>query len=113
VLIPRYGMFGAAWAGLLCQGTAVIVGWGLSLRTFPIRLPLIDVVKIVAAGFPMAVLLNVVTFTSTLAGLFQAIVSGALVFAAASAALDVGGFRTAAWKRLPERVTASRRADVS
>ncbi|MDR3538960.1 MAG: oligosaccharide flippase family protein, partial [Acetobacteraceae bacterium] len=27
VLIPRYGMVGAAWTGLVCQGLAVVVGW--------------------------------------------------------------------------------------
>ncbi|HEY0424438.1 MAG TPA: oligosaccharide flippase family protein, partial [Rhodopila sp.] len=57
VLIPRYGMFGAAWAGVACQAAALVAGWIIGRRAFPIRLPLLDPVKIVTAALLMGLTL--------------------------------------------------------
>ena len=103
VLIPRYGVFGAAWAGLACQAIAVVVGWGLSRRVFPITLPVIDIMKVIVAVCPMAVLLKQVAFSPTWAGLSQSVVSGALVFAVSAAVLNVGGVTVALLKRCASR----------
>lgn len=104
VLIPRYGMFGAAWAGLVCQAGAVVIGWSLSRRAFPIALPIIDLVKIIAAVIPMALFLSHVTFALSWTGLLEAVVSGALVFAASAAVLNIGGIRVATLKYLPAAI---------
>lgn len=99
VLIPRYGVFGAAWAGLIGQTIAVVVGWGLSRHAFPIALPIIDLAKVAVAACLMALLLTSVTFKATWGGLFQAVVYGALAFSAAAAALNIFGIRDAILNR--------------
>ena len=87
--------------GLICQAGAVVVGWSLSRRAFPIALPILDTGKITAAVVSMAFLLKPVTFAVSWGGLFQAITSGALVFAASAALPKIGGIRVAAFKYRP------------
>jgi O-antigen/teichoic acid export membrane protein len=99
VLIPRYGVFGAAWAGLAGQSIAVVAGWGLSRTVFPITLPIFEIAKTIVAAGLMAVLLIQVTFEATGVGLFQAIVTGTLTFAAAAIVLNIGGLTGAVLHR--------------
>ncbi len=106
LVVPRYGMFGAAWTGLGCQAGAVVLGWIIGRRVFPIWLPGAQVFKTVAAVVPMAVALIVVRFSLTWLGLLEAIGLGAGVFAVAALLLDVGGARYLA--RRPLRMVFAR-----
>jgi O-antigen/teichoic acid export membrane protein len=94
LLIPRYGMFGAAWAGLICQAGSVAVGWVVGRRSFPIWLPPREVGKIIIAVVPMALALSAVAFPLNWSGLLQAVCTGATVFAIGAALLDIGGLRS-------------------
>jgi O-antigen/teichoic acid export membrane protein len=94
LLIPKYGMFGAAWAGLICQAGAVAVGWVVGRRSFPIWLPPREVGKIIIAVVPMALALSAVAFPLNWSGLLQMVCTGAAVFAIGAALLDIGGLRS-------------------
>lgn len=90
MLIPGYGMFGAAWAGVASQAAASIAGWIVGRRAFPILLPLIDPIKIVIATLLMGLTLFFVRFPLSWAGLFLAVGLGAAVYAGAATLLNVG-----------------------
>jgi hypothetical protein len=83
-------MFGAAWAGVACQAAALVAGWIIGRRAFPIRLPLLDPVKIVTAALLMGLTLFFVRFPSSWTGLFFAVGLGAAVYAGAATLLNVG-----------------------
>lgn len=93
LLIPRYGMFGAAWAGLACQALAVVIGWVIARQTFPVRWQAGEIAKIIVAVVPMALILSVLSFPRSWVGLSAAMSLGALVFSLTAALLDVGGAR--------------------
>jgi O-antigen/teichoic acid export membrane protein len=99
VLVPRYGMMGAAWAGLACQAAAGVAGWFVGYRVFPLWLPLGSVLRTVAAVVPMAAILWFVTLPLTWLGLLGEVGIGMAAFAAAAFLLNVGGFRSSL--RLP------------
>jgi O-antigen/teichoic acid export membrane protein len=93
MLIPGYGMFGAAWAGVASQAAASIAGWIVGRRAFPILLPLIDPIKIVIATLLMGLTLFFVRFPLSWAGLFLAVGLGAVVYAGAATLLNVGNIQ--------------------
>jgi O-antigen/teichoic acid export membrane protein len=99
-VVPRYGMFGAAWTALGCQGLAVVTGWVIGRRVFPIWLPARQVFKILAAVVPMAGILGLIDFSRDWGGLLAAVGLGAAVYAASAVLLDVGGIRPMARARL-------------
>ena len=93
LLIPRYGAFGAAYAGIICQTGAVMLGWANARRLFPLWLPVGEVVRIFAAVALMASWLWFVPFSLSWDGLLQAIASGGFVYLFAALLLNVGGSR--------------------
>jgi O-antigen/teichoic acid export membrane protein len=94
VLVPRFGMMGAAWSALVCQAGATIVGWFIGRRVFPLWLPPGPVLRIVVAVLPMGVALWLIKFPLTWFGLIGAVTLGLAVFGLASLLLDVGGIRS-------------------
>jgi O-antigen/teichoic acid export membrane protein len=94
VLVPRYGMMGAAWSALVCQAGATVASWLIGRRVFPLWLPPGSVVRVVAAVLAMAVVLWIVRFPLTWLGLIGAVTLGLAVFGLASVLLDVGGIRS-------------------
>ena len=94
VLVPRYGMMGAAWSALVCQAGATVASWFIGRRVFPLWLPPGSVVRVVAAVLAMAVVLWIVRFPLTWLGLIGAVTLGLAVFGLASVLLDVGGIRS-------------------
>jgi O-antigen/teichoic acid export membrane protein len=100
LLIPRFGAMGAAYAGLISQGGAVVFGWLNANKVFPVQLPASEIIKIVAAVAPMALLLSYTSFPLSWAGLFQAVLLGVSVFVLAGLAVDIGGSRRAAFRSL-------------
>jgi len=93
VLIPRFGMFGAAWSGLIAQSIAVVVGWSVGRRVFPLWVPLSEVARIAGAVAVMAVVLSLVTFPLNAIGLVQAVALGGAAFLLAALLLNVAGAR--------------------
>jgi O-antigen/teichoic acid export membrane protein len=83
VLVPRFGMMGAAWAALVCQTGALIVGWFVGQRVFPLWLPVGPMLRIVTAVLAMAVALWLVPFPLNWLGLFGAVGLGMSVFGVA------------------------------
>jgi O-antigen/teichoic acid export membrane protein len=99
-VVPRYGMFGAAWTAFACQSATVVAGWFLGTSLFPVWLPLGQVVRCVLAVVPMTVTLTLVRFPLTWFGLFAAIVLGLALYIASVLALNVGGIRAIGWDAL-------------
>jgi O-antigen/teichoic acid export membrane protein len=93
-VVPHYGMFGAAWTALVCQGATLVGGWFLGTSLFPVWLPLAQVIRCVLAIVPMAVALTVIRFPLDWYGLFASIVLGGAVYILSAVALDVGGVRS-------------------
>ena len=55
--IPRFGLLGAAWATLLAYGVALVLGWWLGRRVFPLPLLPVDALKPAGAALVMALAL--------------------------------------------------------
>ena len=49
IAIPRYGPYGAAFVGLVCQAGALAMGWAMGRSVFPIWLPPASLLKSIAA----------------------------------------------------------------
>lgn len=94
VVIPRYGMFGAAWTALGCQWGIVILGWFIGTSLFPVWLPPGQVLRCVLAVLPMVAGLTLVRFSLDWSGLLSAVPLGAALYIVSAVALDVGDIRT-------------------
>jgi O-antigen/teichoic acid export membrane protein len=105
-VVPRYGMMGAAWTALVCQGATIVGGWFLGTSLFPVWLPLGQVIASVLAIVPMSVALLVIQFPLNWLGLFEAIGLGAAVYVVSVIALDVAGLRSTALTRLRPKMPA-------
>lgn len=103
-IVPRYGMLGAAWTALLCQGATVVGGWFLGTSLFPVWLPLGQVARCVLAVVPMAAALTWIRFPLNWFGLFDSILLGGAVYLVSAIALDVGDIRSIGRKALRKRL---------
>ena len=103
-VVPHYGMFGAAWTALLCQGATVIGGWFLGSSLFPVWLPIGQALRCLLAVVPMAVALSWIRFPLNWFGLFEAILLGGAVYFVTAIALDVGDVRSIGRKALRKRL---------
>jgi hypothetical protein len=75
-VIPRYGMFGAAWTAFACQVLTVVGGWFLGTSLFPVWLPIGQVVRCVAAVVPMVVGMTLIRFPLDWFGLSASVLLG-------------------------------------
>jgi O-antigen/teichoic acid export membrane protein len=103
-VVPRYGMFGAAWTALLCQAATVVGGWFLGASLFPVWLPLGQVVRCILAVVPMAVALTWIRFPLNWFGLFNSILMGGAIYLVSAIALDVGDVRSIGRRALRKRL---------
>lgn len=55
--IPRHGLLGAAWATLLAYGLALVLGWWLGRRVYPLPMLPADALKPLGAALVMALAL--------------------------------------------------------
>jgi O-antigen/teichoic acid export membrane protein len=94
VLIPRYGMLGAAWSGLASQSLAVAVGWAVGQRVFPLWVPLDQVMRIVACVALMAAVLLSLEFANSWFGLLEAVSVGGCIFVMAAMLFNAGEVRS-------------------
>ncbi len=102
-VVPRYGMMGAAWMALVCQGATVVGGWFLGTSLFPIWLPLGQVGMCILASVPMGAALLLIRFPLDWAGLSAAISMGGAIYLVSAAVLDVGGVRSIGLKAIRTR----------
>jgi O-antigen/teichoic acid export membrane protein len=103
-VVPRYGMFGAAWTAFVCQAGTVIGGWFLGRTLFPIWLPIGQVVRCALAIVPMIAALSLIHFSISWTGLAAAISLGGTVYAIGAIALDVGDVKSIICDALRRRV---------
>lgn len=105
-VVPRYGMMGAAWTALFCQGLTLVGGWFLGTSLFPVWLPLGQVVTCLLAVVPMSAALLSIHLPLNWSGLFAAIGIGGGLYLVTAAALDVGGIRSLGIGALRARLRA-------
>jgi O-antigen/teichoic acid export membrane protein len=105
-VVPRYGMMGAAWTALICQGATVVGGWFLGTSLFPVWLPARQVLTCILAVVPMSVALVMIRFPMNRSGLFASIGVGGALYLVSAAALDVGGMRSLGLEALRGRTRA-------
>jgi O-antigen/teichoic acid export membrane protein len=103
-VVPRYGMMGAAWTALFCQGATVVSGWFLGTSLFPVWLPVWQVIKCCLAIVPMTVALTLVRFPLNWLGLFAAIALGGALYVISAVVLDVGEMRSIGLSALRRRL---------
>jgi O-antigen/teichoic acid export membrane protein len=103
-LIPRFGMFGAAWAALACQSGIVVAGWFLGTSLFPVWLPVWQVVRCVVAVVPMIAGLTLIHFPLDWSGLMDAVLLGGGLYLISALLLDVGAMRSASLDALRRRL---------
>jgi O-antigen/teichoic acid export membrane protein len=104
--VPRYGMMGAAWTALFCQGSTILGGWFLGTSLFPIWLPIRQVIACILAIVPMTVALTLIRFPLNWLGLLEAITLGAALYAASVMVLDVADLRSVALSQLRKQFRA-------
>nr|WP_294526739.1 oligosaccharide flippase family protein [uncultured Rhodopila sp.] len=95
-VVPRYGMFGAAWTALGCQWMTVITGWFIGTSLFPVWLPWRQTLRCALAVVPMIAGLTLIRFPLDWFGLAAAVGLGAALYAVSALALDVGDVRSLA-----------------
>jgi O-antigen/teichoic acid export membrane protein len=95
IAIPRYGPYGAACVGLVCQAGTLAAGWVVGRRVFPIWLPLPPVLKSMAALLPMIAILTIFEFPPTWLGLIGAVGIGGGLYIAGALVLNVSDIRSA------------------
>nr|WP_294548306.1 oligosaccharide flippase family protein [uncultured Rhodopila sp.] len=103
-VVPRYGMFGAAWTALACQWLTVIAGCFIGTSLFPVWLPPGQTVRCLLAVVPMIAGLTWIRFPLNWYGLFAAVMLGAVLYSVSALALDVGEVRSLAGDTLRRRM---------
>jgi O-antigen/teichoic acid export membrane protein len=103
VLVPAFGLKGAAWSLVLAEAAGVAAGYALSRRAHPLPFAWRPLVKVVAAVLAMAaptILIARTGATGDIAVFATAVVTGMVTYAAAALALDVAGVRSALMQRI-------------
>jgi O-antigen/teichoic acid export membrane protein len=93
VLIPRYGVLGAAWAALGCVSLQCLVSAILARRVFPLWLPPLDVARVAAALVPMVVLARAIALSNPWLHLGAVMVESMITYPLMLVALDLAGLR--------------------
>ncbi|HYE42756.1 MAG TPA: polysaccharide biosynthesis C-terminal domain-containing protein, partial [Caulobacteraceae bacterium] len=96
VLIPRFGLIGAAWATASTYGLAALAYWLLGRRAIALPLPAATLLKGLTATGVMALAVLAVPAVGGLVELAAKATAGGIVYAAAALALDVAGVRAPA-----------------
>ncbi len=95
-VVPRYGMFGAAWTAFACQWLTVVAGWFVGTSLFPVWLPLWQTLRCLLAVVPMIAGLTLIRFPLTWYGLIAAVTLGSALYIVSALLLDVGQVRSLA-----------------
>jgi len=93
VLIPRFGLIGAAWATASTYGLAALAYWLLGRRAIALPLPAATLLKGLTATGIMALAVLAVPAVGGFAELAAKATVGGIVYAAAALVLDIAGIR--------------------
>ena len=94
-LIPVYGLFGAAYATLSAHAIGICAGTALGYRIVRIRLPLLELTRIVAATLAMAMVASALSSDILWLSISLKALVGAVTYALVLLAGNFGG----AWRR--------------
>ena len=95
VLVPAYGLHGAAWALLIAEAAGVLVGFLLARRAHPLPFPTGPIVRVLLAGAAMAAPTYMVVRLESdpVLSLVASIAVGVVSYGLAVLAFDVLGLR--------------------
>lgn len=99
VLIPAYGIAGAAWATVAASALALGLSIALGRRHLALPMPWTDLVRLGVATVAMVLCLWPLLHLTGIGALVLQVATGGLVFATATWLLDVGGLRRTLWHR--------------
>ncbi len=94
LLLPVYGIVGAAYATVAAYFTNLILCWIIGKRIFPMPIPYADILKIIIATILMVFLLIFLTEYDGVPGLVLQIFAGALIYGAGAFLFNVAGVRS-------------------
>lgn len=103
LLVPAFGLKGAAWSLVIAEAAGVVAGYLLSQRAHPLPFSWLPVLKVLLAVTVMAVPTALIEWADpgdSAANLATSVTAGIAIYAAAALALDLAGIRTAALRRL-------------
>jgi len=103
LLVPRFGLVGAAWSLVIAEAAGVVAGYLLSQKAHPLPLAWRPVARVVAAVAVMAAPTALLDRTLPDAGILTfaiTVIVGIVAYALAALALDIAGTRTALMERL-------------
>ncbi len=103
ILVPRFGMFGAAWASLASLAFLLALGGTLAHRSFRLWVPFREVWRILLATAFMAAALVLMPVPDDWVGLLVLILGGMATYGAVALAVDLSGVRETIQQRLRSR----------
>ena len=102
LLVPRFGLVGAAWSLVIAEAAGVVAGYMLSQKAHPLPLAWRPVVRVVAAVAVMAAptaLLDRALADGGILTFALTVIVGIVAYGLATFALDIAGIRTALMER--------------
>lgn len=112
ILVPAYGLSGAAWALAIAEAMGVVVGFLLARRAHPLPVPTGRIARVLAASAAMAAPTYLVMrlVDDPVLSLALSVATGVASYALAAVALDVVGARGLLLERLRPSVGQARGA---
>ena len=103
ILVPRFGVMGAAWATAASFGLGLLATWALGRRVLPLPVPWESLVRCAVATAIMAVAVRSLPSLGGFAKLALDATVGVVVYAAAALTLNAAGVRDVALRLLERR----------
>jgi O-antigen/teichoic acid export membrane protein len=99
-VVPRYGMMGAAYSALFSQIAAMFVSWLVAKSVLPLWLPRREIASIALSLAILAIVLMFIPVPAGWAGLIIEVIAGAGTYGAAAMLVDLGGLRSAVYRKM-------------
>ena len=106
LLIPLYGVAGAAYATVAAFALSLVLSVALTRRVFRIEFPVPEAMRVLVAVLPMIALLKLVQFPENAVGLLAMVALGLVSYGSAAFALDVMGMRRFLTRRVARSAPA-------
>ena len=103
LLIPRFGVLGAAWATAASFGLGLIASWAMGRRVMPLPVPWETLIRCGIATAVMAVAVRSLPAIGGFAELMLDAAVGVIVYAAAALVLNAAGVRDLAGRLIAQR----------
>jgi O-antigen/teichoic acid export membrane protein len=108
MLIPPFGLIGAAWATALSFGTGLMASWLLGLKALPLPVAGTELFMTAASAIFMMAVVSLLPNCGGVVELIIKAATGGIVYAALAWLLDLNGIRAAAGPRLLQVYTRLR-----